>query len=98
MSAAQELEELRTAYRTLLEAVVQLQERVTQQETVTARHESSLVRYETVPVGAILPWHPRSGDLVPGPSGSLQARVPDGWALCDGTNGTPNLVDRFPMG
>jgi microcystin-dependent protein len=21
-----------------------------------------------------------------------------GWALCDGTNGTPNMVDRFPIG
>lgn len=24
--------------------------------------------------------------------------VPDGWALCDGTNGTPNLIDRFIKG
>jgi len=24
--------------------------------------------------------------------------VPEGWALCDGTNGTPNLVDRFILG
>lgn len=24
--------------------------------------------------------------------------IPDGWALCDGTNGTPNLVERFIIG
>ncbi|MGV8005002.1 tail fiber protein [Photorhabdus temperata subsp. temperata] len=24
--------------------------------------------------------------------------VPTGWALCDGNNGTPNLIDRFIMG
>jgi microcystin-dependent protein len=24
--------------------------------------------------------------------------IPDGWALCDGTNGTPNLIDKFIMG
>lgn len=24
--------------------------------------------------------------------------VPDGWALCDGTNGTPNLIDKFIKG
>lgn len=24
--------------------------------------------------------------------------IPDGWALCDGTNGTPNLVDHFIIG
>jgi hypothetical protein len=38
----------------------------------------------TFPVGGIIMW-----------SGST---VPSGWALCDGTNGTPNLVDRFIMG
>ena len=21
--------------------------------------------------------------------------IPSGWAICDGTNGTPNLIDRF---
>jgi hypothetical protein len=30
-------------------------------------------------------------------SGSI-ASVPSGWALCDGTNGTPNLRDRFIVG
>lgn len=39
-----------------------------------------------VPTGAILMW-----------SGTL-AQVPTGWALCDGTNGTPDLRDRFVRG
>lgn len=26
------------------------------------------------------------------------AVIPDGWALCDGTQGTPDLVDKFIMG
>jgi hypothetical protein len=39
-----------------------------------------------VPTGAILLW-----------SGSV-ASVPSGWNLCDGTNGTPNLRDRFVVG
>jgi hypothetical protein len=30
-------------------------------------------------------------------SGSI-ASIPSGWALCDGTNGTPNLEDRFVIG
>jgi len=30
-------------------------------------------------------------------SGSL-ATIPSGWALCDGTNGTPDLRDRFVLG
>ena len=36
-----------------------------------------------IPPGTIVMW-----------SGSL-ADIPDGWALCDGTNGTPDLTDRF---
>jgi len=26
------------------------------------------------------------------------AQIPNGWALCDGTNGTPDLRDRFIVG
>lgn len=36
-----------------------------------------------LPAGVIVMW-----------SGTT-SNVPDGWALCDGTNGTPNLLDRF---
>ena len=36
-----------------------------------------------VPSGAIIMW-----------SGTI-ATIPTGWALCDGTNGTPDLRDRF---
>jgi hypothetical protein len=28
----------------------------------------------------------------------LVANIPSGWNLCDGTNGTPNLTDRFIKG
>jgi len=38
------------------------------------------------PRGSILMW-----------SGTL-ATIPTGWALCDGTNGTPDLRDRFIYG
>jgi len=39
-----------------------------------------------VPSGIIVMW-----------SGSY-ASIPSGWALCDGTNGTPNLLDKFILG
>jgi microcystin-dependent protein len=39
-----------------------------------------------VPAGVIVMW---SGPL---------AAVPQGWALCDGANGTPDLRDRFILG
>ena len=38
----------------------------------------------TIPLGGIIMW-----------AGS---KVPDGWALCNGANGTPNLVGRFIFG
>ncbi len=39
-----------------------------------------------VPKGVILMW-----------SGK-ESSIPDGWALCDGTNGTPDLRGRFVIG
>lgn len=39
-----------------------------------------------LPIGAIIMW-----------SGTT-TNIPSGWALCDGSNGTPNLVDRFVIG
>jgi len=39
-----------------------------------------------VPAGGIIMW-----------SGAVSA-IPTGWVLCDGTNSTPNLVDRFIVG
>ena len=42
--------------------------------------------FTILPVGGIILW-----------SGSV-ASIPANWALCDGTNATPNLVDRFVVG
>lgn len=42
--------------------------------------------HNMLPTGVILMW-----------SGS-SASIPYGWYLCDGTNGTPNLVNRFIVG
>ena len=39
-----------------------------------------------VPKGIVVAWF-----------GSTSV-LPDGWALCDGTNGTPDLRDRFIVG
>jgi len=40
----------------------------------------------TIPTGLISMW-----------SGSIGS-IPSGWLLCDGSNGTPNLTDRFIIG
>lgn len=55
----------------------------TQQLATTAFVQAALTGASGVPAGVICMW-----------SGTI-ATVPSGWALCDGTNGTPDLVDRF---
>lgn len=45
--------------------------------------DTAISNIEGVPAGCILMW-----------SGSAAA-IPSGWALCDGANGTPNLVGKF---
>jgi hypothetical protein len=40
----------------------------------------------SMPKGIILPWYSRQGP------------VPDGWAICDGSQGTPDLRQRFLKG
>jgi len=40
----------------------------------------------TIPIGGIILW-----------SGSIGS-IPDGWRLCNGFDGTPNLQDRFVVG
>lgn len=40
----------------------------------------------TIPSGGIIIWS------------SAADAVPDGWALCDGTNGTPDLRGKFVLG
>ena len=52
----------------------------------TAFVTAAVAALVTVPPGLISLW-----------SGSV-ASIPSGWAICDGTNGTPNLRDRFVVG
>jgi hypothetical protein len=47
---------------------------------------TAFVMYNGVPSGGIIMW---SGAII---------SIPSGWYLCDGTNGTPNLQDRFIVG
>ncbi len=42
------------------------------------------VKGDSLPVGTILPFN--------------GTKIPDGWALCNGSNGTPNLIGRFLEG
>jgi hypothetical protein len=54
-------------------------------DAVTKSYVDTLVT-ATVPHGTVVMWW------------GAPNSVPAGWILCDGYNGTPNLLDRFPYG
>ena len=41
---------------------------------------------DAMPIGSIIMFNGKAEE------------IPSGWAICDGTNGTPNLLDRFILG
>ena len=60
-------------------------ESVPRSSLVVTRYSKSMDA-SSVPSGSIIPWY---GNL---------ADIPDGYALCNGTNGTPDLRNRFLVG
>lgn len=50
------------------------------------RDEFNTHKLRLIPSGGIILWH------------GLISAIPAGWALCDGTNGTPDLRGRVVMG
>lgn len=48
--------------------------------------ENENVNMHTIPSGGIIIWN------------GLISDIPDGWLLCNGSNGTPNLQERFVIG
>ena len=48
--------------------------------------DSAIMGFVGIPSGVICMW---SGQIID---------IPNGWYLCNGNNGTPNLVDRFIVG
>ena len=50
------------------------------------QYTESLTVSNMLPYGSIIMWYGTVAD------------VPDGWAVCNGSNGTPDLTDKFVMG
>ena len=78
-----------------VDGVVQISGDVTVSGSVDARSDVEATKITTakgfsgagaLPVGTIMPWWGAKND------------VPDGWAICNGTNRTPNLCERFLRG
>ena len=72
---------------TKAEAETRLATKADVAETYTKSEVDALINaFDGIPEGLILMW-----------SGSTES-VPSGWALCDGTNNTPDLRNRFVVG
>ena len=52
-------------------------------EKITNINTNITALQDAMPVGSIIMFNGKAED------------IPSGWAICDGTNGTPNLLDRF---
>jgi len=51
-----------------------------------------------VPQGTVIPWSPPDSAIRTDNVGNEHIVAPDGWALCDGEDGTPDLRNRFVLG
>jgi hypothetical protein len=50
-----------------------------------------------VPSGTITAWAPKAGDIQ-SVGGATRILAPVGWLICDGTNGTPDLREKYLIG
>ncbi len=56
------------------------------QGSINAKEKIQENNHDLVPKGTIIMWHGNS------------TSIPKGWTICNGTNGTPDLRDRFVVG
>jgi microcystin-dependent protein len=56
------------------------------QQGLSVPSPSVIEGFGTIPIGGIIMWWGSNGT------------VPNGWVVCNGENGTPNLCDRFVVG
>eukprot|EP01084_Bolivina_argentea_P088687 160112_1 len=54
--------------------------------SIKRNHDLILNLYDMLPNGIVIIWY------------GLIANIPQGWSLCDGSNGTPDLRDKFVIG
>lgn len=68
------------------DAVLYTAQTLTNSQKQQARENIGVDELDGVPLGTIVMWSGKA------------ASIPDGWQICDGNNGTPNLVGRFVIG
>ncbi|MBY9064968.1 hypothetical protein K7957_18695 [Sphingomonas yunnanensis] len=66
-------------------------------DSLAPSQQATLLAPYGVPSGTVIAWFPPPEAIVD-EDGVRRLLIPDGWALADGSNGTPNLSDRFIRG
>lgn len=66
--------------------------------SMSAADKVKLDGMTAVPIGSIIMWWGNISAYIDGTGRGLSGNILKDWALCNGQNGTPNLVDRFPLG
>ena len=56
------------------------------EQGLTVPSPAKIQGFGTIPIGGIIMWWGTTG------------AIPDGWVICNGTNNTPNLCDKFILG
>lgn len=85
-TGAIQLAELDANFDIIQVTVNQQAEAIAKNTTDISNLNISIANFSAIPIGCIVMW------------GGSVATIPSGWRLCDGTNGTPDLRDRFVIG
>lgn len=81
-----QLSDLDDNFNTVKVSVNALESQLATQQTSIQTLSTQIANFSAVPIGCIVLW-----------SGTI-ASIPSSWRLCDGTNGTPDLRDKFVIG
>lgn len=68
------------------------------QEVLAAKPIKKVEAAFGVPSGTVLAWKPPLDAVVWDAGAMVDVIPPDGWAICNGTQGTPDLSDKFILG
>ena len=64
-------------------------------QSITTVDSSGNLSYLSFPTGIIVVWYPTDSTMTS--LALVSTTVPKGWAICDGTKGTPDLRGRFVL-
>ncbi|MDR1225466.1 MAG: hypothetical protein LBK47_01025 [Prevotellaceae bacterium] len=92
---------LQVAGSTTLQNPTTINSTLTVNSSINAKNDTvaakTFVGYGITPVGGIMMWSGSTADFDASGNGKASTKM-DGWALCNGANGTPNLKGRFIVG